>query len=239
MDIGSKADNRDIKIERRIIRLFIVIFSSFILLVLAVFLPLQHLVLRADMAWNVFLALVPLVAALLAKVSYTKGKKLPAAFFLLLWLAFLPNGPYMITDLIHVGRYDYRTEVGYLPSLVAWSGMLHIGFSVIIGSISGFLALYVVHYEFIKRAKVLQGWLFCSGVAVLCGVGIFIGRFLRFNSWDIVLNPKELLVQIVAREPLHMALFILLFTGMTFGGYLLFYWCFDPGRELNCKNNHS
>lgn len=131
--------------------------------------------------WNTFLAAIPYVASTLL----LKMKKLHIGAIVLLacWLLFFPNAPYIITDLFH---YEERFPVPYWYDLVlvisaAWNGL-----------ILGIVSLMNVE-KFLSRYLKPFWVLVCEVISLLlCGYGVFIGRFLRFNSWDIFKDPREL-----------------------------------------------
>ncbi len=131
--------------------------------------------------WNLFLALIPFLLAL----AIYQYRHLPQAKWflwpsLLAWLAFLPNAPYLITDLIHIRPrafmplwYDTFTFFAF-----AWSGLL-LGISSlqIIGN--------VLEEKWGRRRSVIA----ILSVITLCSFGIAAGRFLRWNSWDLITQP--------------------------------------------------
>jgi uncharacterized membrane protein len=128
--------------------------------------------------WNTFLAAIPyLMSTQLLKL---RKPGFVAALFLAIWLLFFPNAPYMITDLFH---YEERPGVPYWYDLMvvitgAWNGL-------ILGLVS------LMNVEIFLARHLKQVWVtVCVFVSLLlCGYGVFIGRYLRFNSWDIVTDP--------------------------------------------------
>ncbi len=137
----------------------------------------------AFLVWNIFLAWIPLGLAH-AATSFSWRRKyilisLPIAAAL--WLVFFPNAPYMLTDLQHLGIPKPGIPVWFDVLLLiwfAWTGLL-------LGMVSLFLMQDIVRREFGRIA----GWVFVLIVGVLSSLGIYIGRFLRWNSWDILINP--------------------------------------------------
>ena len=132
--------------------------------------------------WNLFLASVPLVASsfLDTKVSLYSLRNLAC---LGLWFLFLPNAPYLITDMIH---FHERPPVpAYLDELIvyssAWNGVLIAYASVM--RVEGWLlvryAARPVHFAIVA-------------VFLLCGLGMYLGRYERWNSWDILTHPYAL-----------------------------------------------
>jgi uncharacterized membrane protein len=140
--------------------------------------------------WNLFLAWLPLVLALLAREQYRQSQaatsKAVGWHFLGLsaaWLLFFPNAPYIFTDLVHL-------TTRYFPQF--WIDLAVILQCAFIGLMLGFVSLYLMHSLVTQRYGQIVGWLFVAGVTGLSSFGIYLGRFLRFNSWDVVANPGKL-----------------------------------------------
>jgi uncharacterized membrane protein len=135
--------------------------------------------------WNLFLAWLPLVFALFAcEQSRTGGRRtLRFAALVTAWLLFFPNAPYIFTDLIHLtGRF-------YLHF---WVDMALILICAFTGLVIGFLSLYLMQTMVASAWGRLVSWVFIAAASALGSFGIFLGRFLRFNSWDVFLNPARL-----------------------------------------------
>ena len=138
------------------------------------------------LAWNLLLAIIPLG---IAYYLYSYDQRYPGRYFLiialaLLWLLFLPNAPYIITDFVHL-----RTR----PNIPLWYDvMLLFAFSVT-GLIAGLISLYFIHEVVELLVNKLTGWLFIGLATVLCGFGVYLGRVVRFNSWDLFTNTWHLL----------------------------------------------
>lgn len=215
------------KIKSLIILLTILAFAYFIVTVFV----LIGLRLRLALIWNMFLAALPLVfAVVLVKVVDTH--KIPAALLSILWLLFFPNAPYMLTDLIHLSLYTYYAG-GFVADIVAWSGFLHILTGVILGALFGYTSLFMLQGAVSKYWGKTAGWLFVCCVSALSGAAIYIGRFARLNSWDALLNPGavfEGLASMLNSTAVGMAL---IFTVMTIVPYTIFYFCLCdvPGEK--------
>jgi uncharacterized membrane protein len=141
--------------------------------------------------WNLLLAWIPLVFALVVYDRYRRGAALvrlaPAAA---LWLLFLPNAPYIFTDFIHLAATP-RTPLwfdGVVLSAFSWTGVL-----------LGFVSLYLVHSVVRHRFGVRAGWSTALGALTLTSAGVYLGRFLRWNSWDLLLRPGRRVAEIVPR----------------------------------------
>lgn len=217
----------------RLIRLMAVISVNTLLLALALLVPKKYMRLQLDMLWNVILSIIPLVFALLLYRRRAFGKHGAAGIvFTVLWLVFFPNAPYMITDLIHLDYYVFYADGRFVPSISAWLGLLHISLAVVTGCLCGFLSLYLVHCAAQARFGKKGGWLVCAGASLLSGAGIYIGRFLRFNTWDLLHRPFIMLATLIQPPVWHMLALFLLFAALTFGGYLVFYACWQTPQDF-------
>jgi uncharacterized membrane protein len=141
---------------------------------------------HAYLVWNLLLAWFPLAFALLAQDRFRETDTPRDAKFLglgIAWLLFFPNAPYIFTDLVHVlakGRPTFWTEL-MLVLITSMTGFL-----------AGFLSLRLMHGLAARLWGRGVGWLFVAGVSGLAAFGVYLGRFTRLNSWDVVLNPVAL-----------------------------------------------
>jgi uncharacterized membrane protein len=109
------------------------------------------------------------------------------------WLAFLPNAPYLVTDLVHLSEgYDL------------WRHVLQYGFAAWTGILLGVVSLLLVHKRIERTFGGVWGWLVVVLSVGLCAVGVVIGRFQRWNSWDLVTRPDAVVSATFAwvRSPL-------------------------------------
>jgi uncharacterized membrane protein len=136
------------------------------------------------LVWNLFLAWLPLIFALLIRERYVNGERRGWRLFGLgaAWLLFFPNAPYIFTDLIHLTTKFH----GHF-----WADMVLILLCALTGLMLGFVSLFLVQSVVADRFGRVASWLFIAVVAGLSGVGVFIGRFLRLNSWDVLLRPEK------------------------------------------------
>jgi len=143
------------------------------------------------LTWNLFLAWIPFVLSLgMAAVHHHRGPR-PLLWVLgAVWLLFLPNAPYILTDFIHLGR------VGGAP---LWFDAALIGTFAAVGLALGLASLLVVHHVVEARAGRVVGWAVAVSSLLLSAAGIYLGRFPRFNSWDVVADPHGLLAVVLQR----------------------------------------
>lgn len=171
--------------------------------------------------WNLFLAWLPLVFALLACDAYRKMSGRNWRFLGLagVWLLFFPNAPYIFTDFTHLSS---RFQGQY------WVDLVLILICALTGLVLGFVSLFLMQSVVARMLGRAASWLFIAGVAGLSGIGIYLGRFLRFNSWDVVAKPVALgrdLGHLAANPLSHLPLvkFSLLFATFMFIAYLMLY----------------
>ena len=134
------------------------------------------------LSWNLLLAWVPLVASWLIYRLRTRGgaRRLRLAALGIVWLAFYPNAPYLITDLMHI-RAD--------TPVTLWLDVLVVFLFALTGLLAGFVSLYMLQ-DLVTRARgAWAGWAFVLVVLGLSGVGVYLGRFQRWNSWDLFVQP--------------------------------------------------
>ncbi len=139
------------------------------------------------LAWNLFLAWIPFVIS--QQLGQIKNKW-KIFFVLAAWLLFLPNAPYIITDFLHLKQ---RPPVPY------WYDILLLFSAALNGLLLGLASLIAVE-RFLMNLygkKWTAFLILCS--FFLCAFGIYIGRYLRWNSWDILLNPDDVAFDLFAR----------------------------------------
>ncbi len=138
--------------------------------------------------WNLFLAFVPWAIATLVVLSKRlRSSKIMLVVLISVWLLFFPNAPYILTDLFHL-RLNSSMPVWFDLTLIlsfAWTGLLF-----------GFLSLWDI--ESVLRKYLKNGWVTAISVFLLFlgSFGIYIGRYLRWNSWDIMTSPFQLMYDI-------------------------------------------
>jgi uncharacterized membrane protein len=138
------------------------------------------------MLWNLGLALIAPLLAWWLKVRLNKTAWLHVSNLLIswLWLIFLPNSFYLTTDLIHA-----QAVIG-VDLLYNYVFILSCIFN---GLIAGYLSIYFIHSELVRRLYYRWAHLIVACVLLLCSFAIYMGRYLRWSSWDIVSNPAGVL----------------------------------------------
>ena len=172
------------------------------------------------LVWNLALAWLPAISALLAYNLHKQPSWLnwvKVAGCVAVWLLFLPNAPYLITDIMHLRP---QPEIPFWYDLI-----LYVAFGWT-GCFLGLVSLLLIQEIVRKAAGTLTSWLFVLGVLGLNSFGIYLGRFLRWNSWDVIVNPLPLFSEIAqqVRHPLahfQTVVFSALFTVFFLAVYLM------------------
>jgi uncharacterized membrane protein len=168
------------------------------------------------LVWNLILAWVPLVLAMGAYGRARRRVDLTVAVLLVPWLLFFPNAPYLLTDFIHLGEgpaplwYD-----ALMLSAFAWTGLL-----------LGFGSLYLVQMILRRAFGTVVAWLGVVVALSLASIGVYVGRFIRFNSWDALLHPirvAEVVNEQLSAVPARTAEALLGLVAFLLVGYLVVY----------------
>jgi uncharacterized membrane protein len=143
------------------------------------------------LAWNLFLAAIPAVAAaMFARAAAKQSRVIVQVVWFLVWLVFLPNAPYIITDFVHLrpsGAIPLWYDIALLTSC-AGTGLL-----------LGYTSIADVQAVITRKFSASLGWSVVIAAIFLSGFGIYLGRFLRWNSWDTLTNPLRLFPDIAGR----------------------------------------
>jgi uncharacterized membrane protein len=139
--------------------------------------------------WNLFLAWLPLlVTALLLRALRTQlWSNWGPLTLTLLWLLLLPNTFYMISDFIHI-QDVVRSNLLY--DVVMFTAF------IINAALLGFSSLYLIHAQLHKRIGIRRSSITVGVILFLCSFAIYLGRDLRWNSWDVLVNPAGILFDV-------------------------------------------
>jgi uncharacterized membrane protein len=177
-------------------------------------------IIYANLVWNLFLAWIPYSFSMLA-VGLTRS--FPKHWWMLIipgviWLVFFPNAAYILTDFTHLAPRE-GISIWYdmlLLTTFAWTGV--------------FLAMASLRtmQRLVKSCLgLIVSWLFAAVALGLTSLGIYLGRFERWNSWDLLFHPRSILADIATRfadplDNLRFFGFTLLFTAFLVVCYLMF-----------------
>ena len=153
----------------------------------------------AFLVYNLALAWIPLAFAVAAEVASGWRSKAGAVLTVVClagWLLFLPNAPYLMTDVMHL-----RVQHNHLfwIDLVALQAFAWTGLAL------GFVSLEMAQRVVARRVGVIASWVFASVAMGLSAFGVYLGRFRRWNSWDLARDPFGLIADVTAMvlHPFH------------------------------------
>ena len=133
------------------------------------------------LGWNTFLAWLPIFFAFAwRRAGEAGGSRFVCGIWATAWLCFLPNALYLVTDLQHFNRD------GAAPN---WFDALLFGANAINGVLLACVALAIGHQAIGRLTSPARAWAAVVVVCLLCGFGVYLGRFERLNSWDVATNP--------------------------------------------------
>jgi uncharacterized membrane protein len=170
--------------------------------------------------WNLFLAWIPFGLALFVYDGFRRGAaRFPLIAGGALWLMFFPNAPYIVTDIKHLRTW------GGMP---IWYDAILVGAAAWAGLALGFVSLYLMQAVVRRLAGAVNAWLFALAVLALSSFGVYLGRYLRWNSWDLIVRPEQVLGDVWAgiSNPLaypHAVAVTVVFTAFLAATYLAFY----------------
>ena len=179
--------------------------------------------------WNLFLAVIPWLFTSIA-ISFPRvyNNRVFVISLTVLWLLFFPNAPYILTDLFHL-RLNSTMPIWFDLVLIlsfAWVGLF-----------VGFLSLWDIEKIIVSTFKFKYPKILSTILLFLTSFGIYLGRFLRWNSWDVISQPSQLIFDITTRilHPFHHPTTwgVTLFLGVFLN---LAYWSF---RFLGDRFNNS
>ncbi len=174
----------------------------------------------SNLLWNLFLAWLPYIFAVIASSLFGISPKRWWLIFLFgfLWLLFFPNAPYIVTDFYYL---DPR------PPLPLWFDISLIAIFAFTGCFLPIASLRSIHTIIDRSIGRVFGWFFALFALGLASLGVYLGRFGRYNSWDILLNPKSLLKEVINNllnplDNLGFVGFTIMFTSILLVFYLMF-----------------
>ena len=154
---------------------------------------LRFIVFRSEtffyLIWNVFVAYLLFLFSAVILNFKDRGVtgKISVIFGGILWLLFFPNAPYVVTDFIHLSQNSLAP---------LWYDALLLASSAWVGLLFGMYSLFNVEVLLKRYFSTRILWMILIIAMLFSSFGIYLGRFLRWNSWDVVINPLELLQDI-------------------------------------------
>lgn len=201
------------------------------LTILAVVLNILRVIIWGKMSliyilWNILLAFIPFFISFIL-LSLSKEKKLSKIIFIIgfiIWMLFIPNAPYIVTDFIHLG------EIRSVPMIY---DVFLIFSSASVGLMLGFHSFF--HIEQIIKTKYSPRVtsLIMGLIMIIISFGIYLGRFMRFNSWDVFVNHTSLIKnvwKIFSQSTANIEVY--LYTGLFF---FFLYLSYSAWKQANIK----
>jgi uncharacterized membrane protein len=179
--------------------------------------------------WNLFLAFIPyFLSSSIFKNFFNKSKKTQNSLYGLVWLLFIPNSFYILTDFTHL---HFKTTFQFSLDMLIISSFSFVGFYV------GLLSIHTMRQLVIAKYGNTKGNIFILTISFLSAFGIFLGRVLRFNSWDIISKPIQLAsTSINALFSLETIIYTLQLGTIILISYILFYYWKQNKDNFNIKN---
>ena len=179
------------------------------------------------LGFNVFLAYIPMfivwyIMKLQKDVDYSK-LRISSIILFVIFVLFFPNTFYIITDLIHIDNtnfyyyvtnevYSFFQVTEYTKDIIPYILLFQIQFAIILGIYAGVYSLHKINELMIKQnIKQLIREVVIISVLFLSSIGVYIGRYLRFFSWQI-LNPLKILKELYSDISPFMLYFVIIFT---------------------------
>lgn len=182
------------------------------------------------LAWNLFLAFLPLF---FIEKAISASKKSWVRIWGFLWFVFFPNALYPISSFIHLSietfywvEGNYPTEeVVYGNDIYIWLKLFMIGIGFFASNIVGLYSLYMFEWKIRTDYSKQKSQKAVLLVTFLTGIAVYWGRFLRLNSWDLILRPWLLLKEIFSAINFFMFEFVfafMLYAIISYGIFRLF-----------------
>jgi uncharacterized membrane protein len=224
---GLESFEREI---RRMLWIFVAISICVSLMVgIRIMLPVKHNL--NFLLWNLFLAWIPLIASYFILVLMRlRSFPLRKLFVVGLgggWLLFLPNAPYLTTDLIHFSVQNWWThsqrvvDSSHQSSL--WYDLMLMTLLALLGMVIGFVSLFIIHLLVRQYTGAMLSWLFVCCIVALSGFGVYLGRFVRWNSWDLFSRPLDLFLEAFTHIHRDSVYFSMIFSVYILITYILYY----------------
>ncbi len=180
-----------------------------------------------NLVWNLFLAWIPFGLAVYVYDGYRRLSRLQLWAGGALWLLFFPNALYIVTDAKWL-----REAVG----APVWYDVVLVAAAACCGLLLGFASLFLMQQVVRSVLGNARAWAFALGTLALGSFGVYLGRFQRWNSWDVFTRPGHLVQSLLPHvahpqdHPKALAAMVL-FTAFLAMSYLVFYAFAQPEAE--------
>lgn len=188
--------------------------------------------------WDIFLGWVPIGLALCIDV-FVKLRKSWIKNILVIgagivWLLFYPNSVYLVTDTLHpFVHFEVPSGQRFLFHLEFWYHLFLFFVAAILGLGLGTYSLSSIQQLVSERYGVVRSWIFAHIVLILSSIGIYIGRFIRWNSWNAITHPKLIWKDVIdiVTDPVQLH-FMFVFTAMIWVISLIGYFMMRGGMFM-------
>jgi uncharacterized membrane protein len=203
--------------------------SLFAITLLLLRVKITHSMYLLFLIWNLFLAIIPyFLSSSIHTNFFDTSKKIQNYMYTLTWLVFIPNTFYILTDFTHL---HFKNTFQFGLDLLIISSFSFAGFYV------GLLSLYHMHQLTVAKYGAKSGNLFIMIISFLSAFGIYLGRVLRFNSWDIISKLVELVyTSIAALFSFETIIYTLQLGTIILISYIIFYYLKQNKDNNNIKN---
>lgn len=164
----------------------LITFSAFCFLLLITRMVYTQSFIYLFMGINLMLAWIPYGISLFIVKLNTRRNKFATLILLFLWFIFFPNAPYMVTDLFHL------KEFGMVPM---WYDLIMLLAFAYTGMMLAFYSLRRIHLKLLRHQHPVTRIALTFIIFFITGTGIYLGRYERWNSWEIVTQPKTLTLE--------------------------------------------
>ena len=141
----------------------------------------------------------------------------------------------MLTDFLHLSGFDFHlsepqdtpgrgdNEMEYSTDAAAWNFFFVVAFIAGIGLATSLVSLFIIHENVRVFSNRFFGWGFVIIIQMLNALGVYLGRFIRFNTWDILADPLSIISETIHSIDRFMIYFTGGFTLLGMFAYLFFY----------------
>ncbi len=165
---------------------YLLLLTFFGVLLLILRIKITNSLFMVFLIWNLFLAYIPYLISSILNKQIQKISTFKLIMTIFFWLLFLPNAPYIVTDFIHL--HHSKGNLFWLDLLILFSFSLT-------GMFLATTSLLDIHKIIKQKWNLKFANLFSILATYLCGFGIYLGRFLRLNSWDVFSSPLKVIQQ--------------------------------------------
>jgi uncharacterized membrane protein len=180
-----------------------------------------------NLLWNLFLAWIPFGLAVYVYDGHRRLSRLKLWAGGALWLLFFPNALYIVTDFKYLGE---------APGAPVWYDVMLVAAAALCGLLLGFTSLYLMQEVVRGAVGTARAWAFAFTTLALGSFGVYLGRFERWNSWDVFTRPGHLAQSLLPHiahpqdHPRALAVMVL-FAAFLAMSYLVFYAFAQPEAE--------